>query len=249
MTTTPSIPITNPWRLKLLIFWNVLGIILFTSLFAPYSSALWGQIDASLFRFFNQPLKNSHHLRLFWAAANHSLADWFKDFCILGFYIAAIWKTKKEKRLHKSAQLLFCVLLTVATILLINRLVCRDYLRLRRTSPTLVLSDAVHLSDFLPWIQVKVASNKSFPGDHATQALMFACSYAYIVRGKLAAAALLYGVFLCLPRLIVGAHWPSDIIVGTGCIVIFSLSWAFCTPLAEKCSTALYRILRKWLPK
>ncbi|NGX48106.1 MAG: Lipid A 1-diphosphate synthase, partial [Chlamydiae bacterium] len=199
MTSSTSITSSNPWRLKLLIFWNILGMILFTSLFVPYTSALWDQIDPTLFRFFNQPLKNSHSLRLFWAVANHGLADWFEDLCIFGFYLAAIWKTKRGTRLQRSAQLLFCVLLIACTILLINRLICRDYLHLRRTSPTLVLNDAIHLSDFLPWIHVKVDSTKSFPGDHATTALMFACSYAYLVRGKLATFALLYGAFLCLP--------------------------------------------------
>ncbi|MDN3505699.1 MAG: phosphatase PAP2 family protein [Simkaniaceae bacterium] len=230
------------WKIKLLIFWNVLGIILFTSLFA---SPIWNHIDPTLFRFFNHPLRDSQALRLFWALANHRLADWFEDLCILGFYIVAYYKAAKGFREKRAAQLIFCILFTAFTILLINRFVCRDILKLRRSSPTLVLHDSVYLSDFLSWIRVKVDSTKSFPGDHATTALMFACSYAYFVRGKLALLALLYGAFLCLPRLIVGAHWPSDLFVGSGCIVIFSLSWAFCTPLATKCVEAIENILSK----
>jgi len=240
--TTTSLSSSNPWRLQLLMLWNILGIILFVSLF---STPVWNHIDPSFFHFLNQPLKSSHTLRAFWAMANHSFADWLEDLCIVGFYIAAVYKAGSGNRTKRSAQLIFCILFIAFTILLINRVVCRDLLKLRRSSPTLVLHDSVYLSDFLSWIRVKVDSTKSFPGDHGTTALMFACSYAYFVRGKLGILALLYGAFLCLPRLIVGAHWPSDLIVGSGCIVIFSLSWAFCTPLAAKCTSAIEKTLLK----
>lgn len=238
---------SNPWRLKLLIFWNVLGILLFSTLFTPGIVKIWDYIDAPLFRFFNYFLRHSSSLRLFWAMANTRLADWFEDLCILGFYCAAVWKTKKEERPRKAAEFIFCVLLTACVILFINRLVCRDYLKLRRASPTLILSDSVYLADFISWIRVKTDSSKSFPSDHATTALMFACSYAYFVRGWLGFLALVYGAFLCLPRLIVGAHWPSDIIVGSGCIVIFALSWVFCTPFANRCIDFIHQKLQKFL--
>jgi len=233
MTSTSTIEINQSFKWKALLFWNAIGVLLFTSLFNPWTAPLWNKIDTAFFYFINQPLKTNQNLRIFWAIANHRFADWFEDLCILGFYVAAIWKTQKSLRMKKGLELFFCVLLTALTILAINRLLCRDLLRLRRTSPTLMLENSVHLSDFLPWIDVKVDSNKSFPGDHATTAIMITCSYAYLVRGKLAIIALLYGIFLCLPRLAAGAHWLSDIVVGSGCIVIFSLSWGLLSPLRE----------------
>ncbi|NGX37160.1 MAG: Lipid A 1-diphosphate synthase [Chlamydiae bacterium] len=231
------------------LFLNCAGALLFASFFIPYTSEIWRSIDLTFFQWTNAPLKHNHFLRVFWALANHSIADWIEDVCILGFYLAAIVKTPKGLRMRRAAQLVFCALLAAATILLINRFICRDCLHLRRHSPTLQLDNAVYLSDYLTWISVKVDSNKSFPGDHATTALMFACSYAYFVRGRLALLALLYGAFLCLPRLIVGAHWLSDLVVGSGCIVLFSLTWAFLTPFADRCIARIEKGFRHFLPQ
>lgn len=240
---------THPWRWKSFLLSHLLIALLLLSFFIPLSASWWAKIDLSCFQFLNTPLKHNETLRVIWALANHRLADWLEDLCILTFYIVAIYKTAKHSRLKKGLQFFFCLLLTALTILLINRLFCRDFLRLRRASPTLVIDSATYLSDFISWIPVKVHSGKSFPGDHATVALLFACTYAYLVRGKLAIFALLYAMLLCIPRLAVGAHWLSDIVVGSGSIVLFSISWAFFTPFAdwvvEKGEKALRKIFQK----
>jgi len=229
----------STWRWKLLILWHVLALALIQSLFTP----VWNGIDTYLFRALNAPLEHSHSLRLFWAAANHRLADWFEDLCILAFIIAAIWKAPKTERKRRGAEMIFGLFLVAATILVVNRFFCRDLMKLRRESPTLVLDQAVLLSDYITSFTVKVVSTKSLPGDHATTAILFATIYAYFVRGKLALLALIYGALLCLPRLAVGAHWPSDIFVGSGAIVFITLSWAFCTPFAKRSIEKIEKIL------
>lgn len=241
--------ICHKWRIKPLVFFSTLAGLLLASLFLPLTAEIWRKIDTSFFRLVNDPLKGSPSLRVFWALANHSLADWVEDLCILGFYLVAIWKTPREHRLRRGAEFIFCLLLTALTILLINRLLCRDLLQLRRASPTLVLDQTVNLSHYISWIQVKVDSAKSLPGDHATTALLFAFSYAYIVRGRLALIAILYGIFLCLPRLVVGAHWLSDILIGSGSIVLISLSFAFFSPLANRAISIIEKRMKKIWPR
>jgi membrane-associated phospholipid phosphatase len=208
-------------------------------------SDTWNLIDTHFFHFVNHPLKDNSFLRTLWALASHSLADWFEDLCFLCFYIAAILKTPRGLRLRRGAELFFCVLLTAITIILINRLFCRDFLHVRRASPSLVIDQMVNITQYISWIEFKVHSSKSLPGDHATTALMLSITYAYLVRGRLALLALVYGAFLCLPRLAVGAHWLSDIVVGSGCIVMISISWAFFTPFADKVISAIERRLKK----
>ncbi len=243
--TTANLSLTPSWQRKSFLFWNAFGLLLFLSTVLPLTTTAWAWIDTSFFHLLNAPLRQNEPLRIFWALANHKLADWLEDLFILGFYIAAVYKAPREKRLKRSAQLFCCILWTALTIILINRVLCKDILRLRRPSPTLVLPSAVYLSDFISWIQVKAHSSKSFPGDHATTAMMFACSYAYLIRGKLAISALIYGAFLCLPRLAVGAHWLSDIVVGSGCIALISLSWLFFTPIGAK----LFSLTEKFFGK
>lgn len=221
-------------RWRALVIWNMTGALLLLSLFSPLTRPVWSALDLYVFRFLNGSLDGHPNWQHFWAMANHKAADWVADLFILGFYCLAVFKNPPKKRKEKILQFLFCLLLTAITILVINRFMCRDILKLRRKSPSQVVPDALNIAQLVPWITFKANTSKSFPGDHATTALMFGFSYAYFVRGKLGIAAIIYGAFLCLPRLIVGAHWLSDVIVGSGVIVILSLSWALCSPLSKK---------------
>lgn len=216
--------------------------VILISFFFPKIPGIWEKIDIAIFRFFNLPLFTSRLVQTLWALANHKLADWVEDFCILGFYLLAIFRTAKQKRLQRTCEFIFCILLTACTLFLINFLVCRDLLSLRRKSPSLIFPSTIPISEQISWVSIKKRSIKSFPGDHATTAFLFACSYAWFVRGRLAVLAIMYASFLCLPRLAVGAHWFSDIIVGSGCIVLFAFTWAFFTPLADCCTKGLQRL-------
>ena len=231
MSSTYSLDKTSTWNLSLLFFWNAVAFLLLFSLFHHTTAELWKGLDSAFFRWINAPLASHPRLRLFWALSNHKIADWVEDVCFLALYIFAIIKSNKGERKKKAAQFLFCILWTAFTILLMNRLVCRDLLCLRRHSPTLLIDGAYCLTDFISWLAVKVDSTKSFPGDHATTALMITLSFSYFVRGRLRIIALIYGIFLCLPRLATGAHWLSDLLVGSVSIVILSLSWALCSPI------------------
>lgn len=51
----------------------------------------------------------------------------------------------------------------------------------------------------------------------------------------------LTGLFFILPRLIAGAHWLSDNLVGGGFVVLQTLAWGYCTVFGDK----LYQLLEK----
>ena len=209
----------------------------------PGLSSLWEILDTKTFQLLNRSFIGHPHWQLFWALANHWLADWFEDLCLLGFAIAAFIKAPKLQKKRRVAEMLFIALLIAATVLICNRLICRDLLRLRRASPTAIFEDPVLLSESLPWLAIKEISSKSFPGDHATTALLFGFSYFRFVGRRLGIFALLYTLFLCLPRLMAGAHWLSDLIVGTGLIISFVWGLVFGSSFGEKCIAGLEKIL------
>jgi membrane-associated phospholipid phosphatase len=211
-------------------------------LLGSFALPFWETVDLAAFTFCNSTLKKFPTAwATFWACANHSLADWVEDGCILGFYALSVWKTPKGERKMRICQFAFSVVFTALIILLVNRLLCRDLLQLRRESPTLVFPHCHHLSELVPWLEMKEVSSKSFPGDHATTALLFATTYAFYAGKRLGLFAFIYAGFLCLPRLIAGAHWLSDLILGSGSIILFAISWLVFTPLG--------RVFPLWIKK
>lgn len=233
------------WNWKRIIGCHILILLLFASLVMPWTHHLWQKIDTFIFHSLNGSLYMNKGWQLFWALANHRYADWLEDIVILTFYSLSIFKLPKFQRLKRVSQFIFCLLFIALTIVLINRLLCRDLLSLRRASPTLTLETGVRLSEEIPWMDIKDVTTKSFPADHATSALLFAVTFAFFSGRRLGSAAIFYAIFLCLPRLFAGAHWFSDIVIGTGSILLFAFAWGFYTPLQGKISGLIEKSLRK----
>jgi membrane-associated phospholipid phosphatase len=167
---------------------------------------------------------------VFWALVNHRKADLVEDAIFLLFFIFAIRAAPKEKRIRRTAEFIFCIILAGSVIYFVNRTLLRNHVLIPRKSPSLVITPCVRLSKEVPWLTVKDETIACFPGDHATTLLFFTVLYSFYAGRKLGIYAALYATFRILPRLIAGAHWTSDILVGSGCLVLFFLSLALCTP-------------------
>jgi membrane-associated phospholipid phosphatase len=111
-----------------------------------------------------------------------------------------------------------------------DRIICRELIDMQRVSPSLVVTPCVRVSHEIPWMKIKDSTHSCFPGGHAVTLLFFATSYTFFAKRQLGAYAIGYSLFRCLPRLILGAHWLSDILVGSTTVVLLSLSWTLCTP-------------------
>lgn len=244
LSTTPA----RAWKLKQLLLCHIIGALLMATLFWPVTKVYWDMLDVAFFKLINSTLRDRPFWQVFWAMANHKLADWIEDLCILGFFIAYVRTAHKSLKKRKISELIFCIVYIAAILYFINRVLFRENLDIPRLSPTLVVDDSVRLSQHIDWMKIKDDSSKSFPGDHGTTALLFAASFSYLAGWRLGVLATLYGAFLCMPRLITGAHWLSDVLVGSGTITLVFLSWAFCTPLfarfTDRCERLLHRVGR-----
>src|SRR5690349_8147518 len=87
------------WKTKQLLFFHILAFLLLWSLFTPGVKIFWETIDVAFFKLINSTLKGNPNWQLFWALANHKLADWIEDLCVLGFFVAYVVQAGKGWRL------------------------------------------------------------------------------------------------------------------------------------------------------
>lgn len=245
MSYSTHFSIPTSWNFKRLFFCHALAAILLISLFLPAAQGLWAVLDIPFFKWINSSLEGHPRWQIFWALANHKWADWIEDLCVLLFFVAYVRQASQGLRIRRIAELLICILYIAAILYFVNKTLFREHLKIPRLSPTLVVDSSFRLSEHLSWLKIKDDSSNSFPGDHATTAILFAAVLSYLSTWRLGLLASCYAAFLCMPRLITGAHWLSDVIVGSGAIALIFLSWLFCTPLFDKCTQSLERLFRK----
>ena len=217
-------------RLKPLLYCHLVILFLMGTFFWAPTRVYWDILDVAVFKFLNGTLKGNLGLQTFWALANHKLTDWVEDFIFIAFFGLAIYQAGRGARLRKASQFVFCILFAATMLYGVNKVLFREHLKIPRPSPSLVVTPCIRVSDNIPWLKTKERAGSSFPGDHATTVIFFAVSYTFFAGRRLGAYAIVYALIRTLPRLIIGAHWFTDVFVGSGVIVLFFSSWALCTP-------------------
>lgn len=111
------------------------------------------------------------------------------------------------------------------------KLILRHFETLERHSASLVLEPAYHLSDYVDWIVAKDISYDSFPSDHGSLLLISViCMWFYGGR-RFGLPMTFIGLLFCQPRLFSGAHWFSDMAVGSVAVALMASAIILCTPL------------------
>lgn len=229
------------WKPFLISF--ALIAFLWASFLTPWTKPLWEMVDVNAFKFLNSQLLSTKLLQYFWAALNHKYMDLVEDLLFLLFFIGGIKAAPSSMKRRKCAQFLSCILLAGAIIFFINRQFLRYYTPFPRQSPSLVVTPCIRITEEIPWKYVKDETDASFPGDHATTLLLFGLLYSAFAPRKLAISSWIYVGFRTLPRLILGAHWISDVVVGSVSISLFFVSCFLYTPLGIMVVDSIEKIL------
>jgi len=125
--------------------------------------------------------------------------------------------------------------------IIINQL-AQALMPVKRASPTLFFNDALRVSNVLH-ISTKDASKDSFPGDHGMMLLIF-CAFMWRYFGqKTFRRALVIFVIFAIPRVMIGAHWMTDIVIGSLSSVLIGLPWVLLTPVSDKMICVMNRYL------
>ncbi|WJM81916.1 phosphatase PAP2 family protein [Pectobacterium brasiliense] len=225
-------------RFSSILVLNVLGISLFLSWYLPENHGFWLTIDSHIFFYFNRLLVDSPTFLHLVAITNNRAFDGCAlvamGLLYLSFYLKA---TSTERR-----RLLILGFIMLLTAVVLNQ--AGHLLPVQHASPTIYFSDVNRVSD-LTGIPTKDASSDSFPGDHGMMLMIFAAfMLRYFTRAAFAIGLAIMVIF-SLPRIMIGAHWFTDIAVGSLSVVLVGLSWWLLTPASDAAINLLNRLLPK----
>lgn len=211
----------------------------------PATRPAWDFLDQKTFQFLNRWVHYSPFWQNFWAFTGTRAMDWIHDVVMLLFFFFSIKWASQALKMRKVAELIFSILFIAFVICMVNGVLFPEFIHMPRKSPTMVDKEAFRLGSVIEWAKIKDHSRKSFPGDHATTATLFACLIFHLMGKRAGLVATLYALFFCLPRLIAGAHWLTDNLIGSASIAIVFTSLAFGTPFANWVITMLEKGLLK----
>ncbi len=207
-----------------------LFLLLWIALFLwPLTRPYWDWVDRTIFQWLNSSLEGRRWNQLFWALLNRKETDWIVDLICLLLFRAAI--VRSQKKLIAVAQSFFSICAIAVVVVLFSCTPLRYLVHRERLSPSLVITPNIRISKEIEWVKCKEQSEQSFPGDHGITLILFALLYAFFTDQKLAIYGWSFAFLFVLPRIVVGAHWFSDIAVGSFSIAFFSFSWITCTPI------------------
>jgi membrane-associated phospholipid phosphatase len=215
-------------RIPLILLLNIAGIALFLSWYLPTNHGFWFPLDTGIFHFFNQGLTESRAYVWFLAITNNRAFDGC-SLVAMGSLMLSFW-LKEQAQGRRRIMIIGVVMLLAAVI--VNQL-AQHLMPVKHASPSLFFPDANRVSDLLN-ISTKDASKDSFPGDHGMMLLIFATFMWRYFGHKAFAVALIIFVFFAFPRVMIGAHWFTDIAVGSLTAVLIGMSWILLTPLSDK---------------
>lgn len=215
-------------RYPLIFLLNIAGLALFLSWYIPDRHGFWFSIDYGIFHFFNQKLVESP-LFLWTVAITNNRAFDGCSLLAMGALMLSFWlKENREGR----RRIVAIGLVMLLTAVILNQL-GQALIPVKRASPTLSFDNINRVSELLN-ISTKDASKDSFPGDHGMMLLIFS---AFMLRyfGKVAGLfGLIIAVVFAFPRVMIGAHWLTDIVVGSMTVVLIGLPWWLMTPLSDR---------------
>lgn len=216
-------------RFPLIIALNVAGVALFMSWYLPVNHGIWSVVDTAIFRFFNQGLNAGNLVYAGFLAVINNRAF---DGCALlamGGLMLSFWRKEDQ---NGRRRIVIIGLVMLLTAIIINQL-AQHLIPVTRSSPSLSVPGAHRVSEVISF-KTKDGSRDSFPGDHGMMLLIFAAfMWRYFGLKAFSIALAIFAIF-AFPRVMIGAHWFTDIAVGSLTSVLLGIPWILLTPLSDK---------------
>lgn len=221
-----------------LILCNLIGIILFTSWYMTKFNGFWFEIDKTIFYYFNTPLIKNDTFMYFVAFTNIRLFDLVSLFSMVLIYYNYYRKSNVEGK-----RWLFCIGIAMIFSAIILKQI-DNILPIERVSASIYFENLYHNVNFVSQMSnwpTKDSSTTSFPGDHGMVILIFSAYLWKYFGFKAFCKGILIFIIFSLPRIMSGAHWFTDIYIGSISFILLILSWIILLPIAD--------IFIRWLEK
>lgn len=223
----------------------IIALLLASWFTFPLSHA-WNVIDEKTFYFLNSWIRDNIFWQTLWAELNSRKADWLYDAVMLAFFANYIYHTKTDQ-IKRFATSIALILMMALVIIAFNRILFSAIFDVPRQSPSFTFDGCIRLSKIINWQTVKDGSGHCFPGDHGTTVCLFILCMYHLSGWRTAFFATCVSLPFILPRLIVGAHWFSDIVMGSFTIAYGSSALIHKTSLKYLLSTHLEKLFVRFL--
>lgn len=225
-------------NIKIILAINVAALALFLSFYFNQYNGFWFELNSNIFFYFNKIIGESSEFVKFLAYTNNRAFDVIA-FLAMGFLFLYHFVKQDAQGMRRMFAIGLLMLLTAVLIKLMGRFIPVD-----NASPTLYFKGINRLSE-LSSIPTKDASSDSFPGDHGMMLMIFAAfMWRYFGLRTFLIASIIVIVF-SMPRIAAGAHWFTDVYVGSLSIASFCLSWLLLTPASEWCVDKIVQLYPK----
>lgn len=206
----------------------------------------WDALDTRLFIAANESLRENRAWMVTWAIANNRTFDVVPALMFIGLFFSYM----RDGR-HGAASTVIergCACLLAALVVLLVTQLDRQFIHVGRPSPTMVLESAFLMSQHIDWITTKDSSGNSFPSDHGTVAILFTLFLWHFAGWRYALYGFIAIAFSVMPRMVGGAHWFTDVAVGSLMLCLPAAALTFTTPYFTTLATLMARVVRRFLP-
>jgi Kdo2-lipid A phosphotransferase len=202
--------------------------LLMFSWLMPLTATDWYALDIRTFFLVNGWVSHNRFAQIFWSIANCRLFD-LLPLSVIIFSVLAKDFFIEEDQIREKAVLFFVLILTM---FIVRHIIGAIYGNVR-FSPSSELNPAYLLTELVPGINSKDMATDSFPSDHGMIMLTWMGFMLVYARKYYKLLALIIGPLFCLPRLVSGAHWLTDVVVGSVFVALISVALVCFTPMGH----------------
>lgn len=235
--------LSSHWRLMPLFTCLILATCLMASWISQAGFSHWSTLDAASFYTLNGLLADNSMFQALIAFCSTHLFDAMAGVTLMLPFVHYIRSGGSAHVVERVCIGLFMALYIFFIFQLLRITV--DY---PRQSPSHLLTPFYDLMQLKPSVPAKVYASGTFPSDHGMVMLMVTAFVWYFAGPIYGVINSVMTVLFCLPRLIAGAHWLTDMVVGSTIVALIATSLALATPMQAIVTQRLREALRK-LPR